>query len=168
MNGFSFVNAPEATISCKLGKGKYTTIYFKLPLLMNRFLELENISEMSPYEYHLMLENNEYYEKTIENIKKNYIHDFKELREMFPNCLYLENNTIATKTLLLNKREMFLNITIHFQEEGEKINLVCRFGIDNRFNDYEKSNLHELAHNLAEIFQNFFNDHHYEIEVKKM
>lgn len=167
LNGFYFEIAPEATISCKLGKNQYTTIYFKLPLLMNRFLELENISDMSPFEYHLILQNNEFYEKKIENINKKYINGFKELCELFPNSLLLGNNKIASKTLVLNKRDMFLNLTIDFQQEGEKINLVFCFGVDNHFNLNEKSNLNELAHNLAKIFQNFFNDNH-DIESKKV
>lgn len=150
---------PEAIISTKLEKEKYLTILFKLPLLMNRFFIIEDMSDLSCNEFYEIWNQCDYHEKILESVNQNYIFSFSSLCELFESHLLLDTNKIATRLQLLNHENKIMNLIVEYKQENSKISLIFCFGVEKSLKDTsDKTFMDNLAKKMIYIFEKLFKD----------
>lgn len=146
-----FDHPPEATIYAKLGRNKYINLIFKLPILMNRFLILE--TELDISEFKIKWDDDEYSELIINNVKRKAVSNFEHLCKLFEYHLILGEKKIAGIIKFLNRKKIFLDFIIDYEEKESIINLKFCFGVAKKIKNNEKIFLKSMIDKLNMLFE---------------
>ena len=143
-------SAPKANISAKIGKNKYVNIILKLPVLMNRFILLEEVENLDEFQKKWM--NNEYFEKNIMNVNKKIVSNMYDLGKLFEYHLDFAENKIAGTMKALNRDNSLLDFVIEIQTINDCVNLKFFYGIGKKLNDRETKYLKLMVETLDDCF----------------
>jgi len=147
---------PGAMINCFLGKKKFVKLNLKLPIMMNRFVLLEEINDLD--EFAEIFEKGEQIgEQNIKNVNPKKICNFEDLCNFFEYNVIVGEERIAGHLRIINLKQSLISFEVEYQEMENRINLKFKFRAEeNLNNDDERVFFSNLARILGETFEKIF------------
>lgn len=149
-------SSPSASICCCLGKKKYIKVKFKLPILMNRFMLLEEINDLEEFKT-LLEKGKEVAEWKILKVNPFTISGFSDLCHYFEYHALLGEYKIACQISIINIQKSLMRFIVEYLENKENCQIRFKFFMDpNVTAENEKKYYQGLANILGETFQKMF------------
>lgn len=149
-------SSPSASICCCLGKKKYIKVKFKLPILMNRFMLLEEINDLEEF-MTLLEKGKEVAEWKILKVNPFAISGFSELCNYFEYHALLGEYKIACQISVINIQKSLIRFIVEYLENEDICQLRFKFFMDPNVTELnEKKYYQGLANILGETFQKIF------------